>query len=530
MLSPVSVISAVGAASAEKPSPPAAETPSAGHGTAAPLVLLPNAADASVEGKLTMLLVAARDRMFESLLAAIDTASEALDVPRQPDESNAAFAGRLADAVRGLTPVQLTEVQRQMDAMPETAIPLPLLADVLTDPAGPAAAQLAEYLEPPQEQATDIVLKAIVNSYEQNAGEPEPSAPQAPAAANTAAAGNTAATVSPTPEESTPVSVTAPTPQPVAAGQAAPAAEASTAEPATPPASILAPQPGTIAAEAPPQAAMPEQSPAVAAAFVATDVPPAPTGPASETPPPTPIAAQSAAAAPNTAAPNTAVTPALLDAAAVVPRAIQEIRADIHEGLQAVLGRMIDIVGPELVQIAEQGEALADRVMAQAVAADAQDRDVLQPQQAARDPSSAPLAGGNNPQASAEPPHAADAAVPLQAKPLPPGNPQMPMNLVDVAAQVPLAALLPLAVPFVIVPYLPEDVAEEKGDPERVDRVDPTEDEEPGGQQGETFDEHDDAEPQSGDAEESAAEAEVPRPDAEADHAFDFYRRMVGWE
>ncbi len=93
MLSPVSTVSALGTA-LEKPVVATAET--SGVQTAAtPLAVLSSTVNASVEGKLNMLLVAARERMFDSLLSPSTTLSVALNVSRGPDESNAALAQRL---------------------------------------------------------------------------------------------------------------------------------------------------------------------------------------------------------------------------------------------------------------------------------------------------------------------------------------------------------------------------------------------------------------------------------------------------
>lgn len=171
MLSPVAAVSVVGAP-IEKPVVATAET--SGVQTAAtPLAVLSSGVNASVEGKLNMLLVAARERMFESLLSAIDAASVALNVPREPDESNVVFAQRLADAIRSLPPQQLAAAQQQLNAQVKTPVPLPLLAAALDNPDSPQAVQIAISLDTSLTQEPDAVIRAVVNSYGQNAGEPD---------------------------------------------------------------------------------------------------------------------------------------------------------------------------------------------------------------------------------------------------------------------------------------------------------------------------------------------------------------------
>lgn len=144
MLLPVGAVSAVGV-SIEKPIAATAET-SGLQTTATPLAVLSSAVNASVEGKLNMLLVAARERMLDSLLSAIDAASKVVNVSREPDESNTAYAQRVAAAIRSLTPPQLAAAQQRMDGQMRTPVPLPLLAAALQDPESPQAVQLASAL------------------------------------------------------------------------------------------------------------------------------------------------------------------------------------------------------------------------------------------------------------------------------------------------------------------------------------------------------------------------------------------------
>jgi hypothetical protein len=579
MLSPVSAVSALGTV-LEKPAVATAET--SGVQTAAtPLAVLSSTVNASVEGKLNMLLVAAREQMFDSLLSAIDAASAALNVSREPDESNAALAQRLADTIRSLPQQQLAVAQQLLDTQAKMPIPLPLIAEALTNPDGPEAVQIAISLEAALTQEPDAVIKAVVNSYGQNAGETDTIEPQVPLPTQTApknadAAPVTAAAVLP----ASPEKAAAPVPAAATTAPSATSAQAPGETPATAAqsqtflfsAAALDPEvaPNLETASTPQttpnQQVAPSQQPApilqaVSALLVDAGVGEivhpqsaisvednvSPAGPASSAAPAEPKLPTEVALI------RSPVTPP------PVPRDIQQIRADIKEGLQVVIGRAIDVAGPELLQIIQDDASSAERVIAQALAANAADqREVQSLPQTAGDEGVRNLAAAMASQNSVSPEETSNApaaAAALLGKSLGDMLAAPAMDMPDTAAQMGAPIPLPQGIPFAIAQYLPADLPIDDEDLEQVNRVDPADDEEhEQGQGGETAQDEseDDSQPEEthppaaeasdeADAEAASSEAEVvaPKPlalptpapsDPLHDHAFDFYRRMVGWE
>ncbi|WFU08965.1 hypothetical protein QA646_17040 [Rhizobium sp. CB3090] len=560
MLSPVSAVSALGIA-LEKPAVATAET-SGAQAAATPLAVLPNTMNASVEGKLNMLLVAARERMFDSLLSVIDDASAALNVAREPDESNSALAQRLADTIRNLPPQQLAAAQQLMDMQAETPLPLPLIAEVLANPDGPEAVQIAISLDATLTQEPDAVIKAVVNSYGQNAGETEAIEPQAQVPAQAIQK--------------------APDAAPAAAPAALPASPESAAAPA--PVAVLA----AIAAQVPeevPVAIAPAQAVLVAAAILEPGVLPDESASTSQAVPnqqsaPIPPAANALlidAGDGETVHPQNAIpvagnissaTPAeeklpteiaLIRSPVTpppVPRDIQQIRADIKEGLQVVTGRAIDATGPGLLQIIQEDASSAERIIAQALTANTDDRkNVLSLPQTVANEGTRNLAATMASQNAVSPDEIPNAPAALQSKSSGGALAALAMDMPDAAAQMGTQVPLPPGIPFAIAQYLPADVPIDDEDLERVDRVDPADEEEhEQGQGGETAQDESEGHSQPEEVHQPAAEASdeadaeaasseagavapeplaLPAPaplDSLHDHAFDFYQRMVEWE
>jgi hypothetical protein len=529
--------------------------------------------------------MAARDRMFESLLSAIDAASVALNVPREPGESNAALAQRLVDAIRSLPPQQLAAAQQQLNTQAKMPVPLPLLAAALDNPDSPQAVQIAVSLDASLTQEPDAIIKAVVNSYGLNAGEPDAvGQQQSPAAMprTSEAASNTAsAAPSALPEKTAALS-------PANTGTAAPTAlPEKTTAPSLAPVTAL---PSTPAAQAQQQTAaaviqaivspamvpVPEAMPELEAVMIPQTTP-NPQGSATpqaanvltaERGIPSQIAvmvedkALSAASLPLPALGESKIPTeiALIRSPLTpppVPRDIQQLQADIKQGLQVVISPAIDLAGPDLPQVTRSDMPLAERVIAQALATSQPD---LQPlPQTVRDESVRNLTAALAGQAavSSEEAQSAQAAAPLPVRS--PGNAPI-MTIMDMSEAVAQAGttIAPLlGIPFAIAHYLPAEVPAED-DPKRVDRVDLVDEEREQGQGGETArdDSEDEPSPEETDqpassssdpvSEEAEAEAvsasavsvapkqaALPAPapaDPLSDHAFDFYRRMVGWE
>lgn len=573
MLLPVGAVSVVGV-SVEKPVVATPET--SGLQTAAtPLAVLSNTINSGVEGKLNMLLVAARERMFDSLLSAIDAASAALGVARKPDESNASFAQRVVAAIRSLPPEQLAAAQQRLDAQMSPSVPLPLLAEVLEEPESPQAVQLALNLEQASAAEPDAVLKAVVNSYGQNAGETGPIAGQSlavpqqkaidatstpmagsalPSEEDATSAANPAA-ASPIPKEAQQLGI---------APQAAPAA---TTEMPTATASQTAAAPAaTQAAQTAAQAIPTLEMPVPAIAQVGTSsIPQAAAvsaGPAAaQTTQPLPLAAlvdDLAASILITAIAAEAEIPTEVEmirsplTPPSVPRDIQQIQADLKQGLQVVIGPPAMVANADLLQIIKNPSSSAEKIIAQALTGNT----------AAQQPSAQPPINDHG-RASAMvlPASLADQqetpAAMLSGKAPLPVSSAISVPVYEAAEQAGMSAPLPPGVPFVVVNYLPAETPVKNRESKLLNRVDPVGDEDGGQTQDEDMPQdrhHDDEEAgsdaqstqavegQAGVVEESAAPApnDSIRPDLAAlpqplrdplqDHAFDFYRRMVAWE
>jgi len=555
MLLPVGAVSAV-AAPIEKPVVVTAET--AGLQTAAtPLAVLSSTINANVEGKLNMLLVAARERMFDSLLSAIDAAGAALNVSREPGESDAAFAQRIAATIRSLPPQQLAEAQQRLNAQISTPIPLPLLAKALENPESPQALQLALSLEPAPSAEPDAVLKAVVNSYGQNAGEPESVVTQMPTPALTQKAADMAA---PAALLTVPVKEAGPS-------TALPAA----AQPVAQPAQVLQEAPSPSASASPVPAAAVQAAPAQAIAQSGS-------APAPQVAPGANIDANATLLSSQLASLVDDLTAGPLLAAIAaetklptevelirspltpppVPRDIQQIQADIKQGLQVVINPPVAAASSALLQIIGNPAASVEQIIAQALTANGAGQMSPQPQPAVDESGRSRLvAAGFTPTALAAEPEASVSVASLAGKPQP--QTSAAAATFDAPEQMGVIAPIPLGVPFVVANYLPAATPTKDAESKPVDRVDPVEDEDDeegeeasdgDKEQHETEDDSQapESSPQAADETSGDTEAQLvssqnavvppdlpalsqPAPaDRPQDHAFDFYRRMVEWE
>ena len=562
MLLPVGAVSAVGV-SIEKPIAATAET-SGLQTTATPLAVLSSTVNASVEGKLNMLLVAARERMLDSLLSAIDAASKVVNVSREPGESNTAYAQRVAAAIRSLTPPQLATAQQRLDAQMRTPVPLPLLAAALEDPESPQAVQLALSLEQASAAEPDAVLKAVVNSYGQNAGQVETPAPRAPVSAPlqraadlaTLATALAAATEEPASAIPTPTTATPATAQPAA--QPAPAAQ-QTPQPGTPVQSASAPAAGQtiVAPTAQTQtvaqngiAAAPQAAPAGSVAAATAQ----PSALASLVDDLTASVLLTAVAAEAELPTEVALIRSPL-APPPVPRDIQQIEADIKQGLQVVISPPAMATDPDLLQIINNPSSSVEKIIAQALTGNSAAQTSSTQTPAVNESPKSPVAAAAMPASLAEGPETSGALPVASGKPPLQTSSVTPMAVYEAAEQATMSAPLPLGVPFVVANYLPVDTPDKSSESKLLNRVDPVGDEEGGQAQDEENPQGQDEE--QAHAEESPAQAEgeaseeaeagpasarednvrpelvaLPQPlrDPLHDHAFDFYRRMVTWE
>ncbi len=562
MLLPVGAVSAVGV-SIEKPIAATAET-SGLQTTATPLAVLSSTVNASVEGKLNMLLVAARERMLDSLLSAIDAASKVVNVSREPGESNTAYAQRVAAAIRSLTPPQLATAQQRLDAQMRTPVPLPLLAAALEDPESPQAVQLALSLEQASAAEPDAVLKAVVNSYGQNAGQVETPAPGAPISAPlqraadlaTLATALAAATEEPASAIPTPTTATPATAQPAA--QPAPAAQ-QTPQPGTPVQSASAPAAGQtiVAPTAQTQtvaqngiAAAPQAAPAGSVAAATAQ----PSALASLVDDLTASVLLTAVAAEAELPTEVALIRSPL-APPPVPRDIQQIEADIKQGLQVVISPPAMATDPDLLQIINNPSSSVEKIIAQALTGNSAAQTSSTQTPAVNESPKSPVAAAAMPASLAEGSETSGALPVASGKPPLQTSSVTPMAVYEAAEQVTMSVPLPLGVPFVVANYLPVDTPDRSSESKLLNRVDPVGDEEGGQAQDEENPQGQDEE--QAHAEESPAQAggeaseeaeagpasarednvrpelvALPQPlrDPLHDHAFDFYRRMVTWE
>lgn len=555
MLLPVGAVSAV-AAPIEKPVVVTAET--AGLQTAAtPLAVLSSTINANVEGKLNMLLVAARERMFDSLLSAIDAAGAALNISREPGESDAVFAQRIAATIRSLPPQQLAEAQQRLNAQISTPIPLPLLAKALENPESPQALQLALSLEPAPSAEPDAALKAVVNSYGQNAGEPESVVTQMPTPALTQKAADMAAQAA---------LLTGPVKE-AGPSTTLPAA----AQPVAQPAQVLQEAPSPSASASPVPAAAVQAAPAQAIAQSGS-------APAPQVAPGANIDANATLLSSQLASLVDDLTAGPLLAAIAaetklptevelirspltpppVPRDIQQIQADIKQGLQVVINPPVAAASSALLQIIGNPAASVEQIIAQALTANGAGQMSPQPQPAVDESGRSRLvAAGFTPTALAAEPEASVSIASLTGKPQP--QTSAAAATFDAPEQMGVLAPIPLGVPFVVANYLPAATPTKDAESKPVDRVDPVEDEEDeegeeasdgDKEQHETEDDSQapESSPQAADETSGDTEAQLvssqnavvapdlpalPQPapaDRPQDHAFDFYRRMVEWE
>ncbi|PDS80885.1 hypothetical protein [Rhizobium sp. L43] len=127
--------------------------------------------NSAIAGKLNILLLAARERMVEALFDVIDAAGRSISLDRGEDETNLAFASRLADAIRGLPAARIDEVERQLTGEGHS-LPLRIIAEALKNPTGPQAARIVAYLEIVRYKDRDLAARAVVRSYGQNDASP----------------------------------------------------------------------------------------------------------------------------------------------------------------------------------------------------------------------------------------------------------------------------------------------------------------------------------------------------------------------
>ncbi|WP_246662539.1 hypothetical protein [Rhizobium sp. P44RR-XXIV] len=234
------------------------------------------------------------------------------------------------------------------------------------------------------------------------------------------------------------------------------------------------------------------------------------------------------------------------------PRDIQQIQADLKQGLQVVISPSVIATNPDLMQIISNPGASVEKTIAQALTGNGAGQ-ASQPQPPADDNGRSRLVAASAiPVSLAEEPELPVSAAALAGKSQPPAPSSAGMAMYDTAEQTGMPAQVPVVgVPFVVANYLPATTPAKTSESKRVDRVDPIVDEEGDRpDDGETPQDQDDTDSEQQDTQpQTAAEISdderaeltavtpelpaLPQPslaDRQRDHAFDFYRRMVAWE
>ncbi len=118
---------------------------------------------------LDMLDLSGQLRLGQSLSVFAETLGSILQLPRREGEALADYSKRLAAAIDALSASDRIRLQAQLNQIMQGAT-LRLLAELLKDPSGPAAARLAAQIEIAQYHETDLAARNAVSFYRQNNG------------------------------------------------------------------------------------------------------------------------------------------------------------------------------------------------------------------------------------------------------------------------------------------------------------------------------------------------------------------------
>ncbi|CDZ53685.1 hypothetical protein [Neorhizobium galegae] len=142
-------------------------------------------------GRLDILSLSAQLQLAQGFSIFAETIGRLIKVPRREGEALADYAQRLSEAVKVMNPAEKAALERTLNQLVK-GISLRLLTEILNNPAGPEAARVAIQLETAQLLERDLVAKAVVSSYRQNAGaEQVPNALPQPANAAPSASSQT---------------------------------------------------------------------------------------------------------------------------------------------------------------------------------------------------------------------------------------------------------------------------------------------------------------------------------------------------
>jgi hypothetical protein len=112
-----------------------------------------------------------------SILA--ETIGKLLKTPRRENETLIDYTARLFEAVQALKPQEVANVERLLNQIVK-GISLRLMAEILKEPSGPAAARLAAHIETANIAQRDLAAKTVVSFYRQNGSTDTPPAGNGP--------------------------------------------------------------------------------------------------------------------------------------------------------------------------------------------------------------------------------------------------------------------------------------------------------------------------------------------------------------
>lgn len=152
-------------------------------------------------GRLGAMALSVQLQMAQGFSVFAETLGLLLNLPREPNESLASYAQRLATAVQALDPARQALLETALNQLADGTT-LRLLADILKDPVGPEAAGLAASLDITRPNGSNSAISAAVSSYLHNEQALAPAAqplapPSPPASADRAAPASNAAVSTP---------------------------------------------------------------------------------------------------------------------------------------------------------------------------------------------------------------------------------------------------------------------------------------------------------------------------------------------
>jgi hypothetical protein len=120
-------------------------------------------------GRLEAMSLSGQLQLAQGASVFAETIGQLIKMPRGENESLAAYAARITEAVKALSPGEKLALQRLLNQV-VNGLTLRLLAEVLKNPSGPGAARLALHMEMTQLSDHDLPAEAAVTSYRQTAG------------------------------------------------------------------------------------------------------------------------------------------------------------------------------------------------------------------------------------------------------------------------------------------------------------------------------------------------------------------------